>query len=97
MERRAGFGYQTVCLGFTLPTRGDGALTISDESVWRSRGTRVEGRGEERGRKTRPVEGEPRADTPSTKAQGGFMQSRGTRGERMTSQKYASAAVHYLR
>lgn len=47
MERRAGFGYQTVCLGFTLPTRGDGALKISDESVLRSRGTRVE-KGERR-------------------------------------------------
>lgn len=63
MERRAGFGYQTVCLGFTLPTRGDGALKISDESVLRSRGTRVEKGGEERGRRTRPVEGEPREPT----------------------------------
>lgn len=32
-----------------------------------------------------------------TKAQGGFMQNRRSRGERMTSEKYATAVVHYLR
>ena len=41
-----------------------------------------------------------RADT-HTKAQGGFMrnwrQNRRSRGERMTSEKYATAVVHYLR
>lgn len=58
-KRRAGFGYQTVCLGFTLPTSGDGALKSSYKSVLRARGTGVEKREEE----TRPVEGEPRQPT----------------------------------
>lgn len=51
-----------------------------------------------RGKKTeaQPAEGEPKS-RHSHKGAGGFMQNRRSRGKRMTSEKYATAVVHYLR
>ena len=94
------------CRGATSPPEGDGGIKVLEESgvlaIQEELGGSGGGKSEEKedGGGTASRRQSQRADT-RTKAQGGFMrnwrQNRRSRGERMTSEKYATAVVHYLR